>query len=154
MRRLTYGALSVSGDAISKDRFGDLVPGSSAVPFNDLAALEKALSTRDVAAFIVKPIQGKGVNLLDDIYLRGIQDLMPKVWHPVCRRRNPVGAWPHRTIPRDRTLGRRRAVFVGSKGHADRIRAMGPVGRGIRKAGALSWLLVMEHRLQWNTDCT
>ncbi len=32
----------------------------SAIPFNDLAALEKALSARDVAAFIVEPIQGKG----------------------------------------------------------------------------------------------
>jgi acetylornithine/succinyldiaminopimelate/putrescine aminotransferase len=74
----------VNGDAIFKDRFGDLVPGCSAIPFNDLAALEKALSTRDVAAFIVEPIQGKGVNLLDDIYLRGVQacaeSMAPCLW--------------------------------------------------------------------------
>jgi ornithine--oxo-acid transaminase len=75
---LTYGALSVNGDAIFKDRFGDLVPGCSAIPFNDLAALEKALSKRDVAAFIVEPIQGKGVNLPDDFYLRGVQALCRK----------------------------------------------------------------------------
>ena len=36
-----------------------------AVPFNDLAALEQALSSRQAAAFIVEPIQGKGVNLPD-----------------------------------------------------------------------------------------
>lgn len=75
---LTYGALSINGDAIFKDGFGDLVPGCSAIPFNDLAALEKALSTRDVAAFFVEPIQGKGVNLPDDLYLRGVQALCRK----------------------------------------------------------------------------
>jgi ornithine--oxo-acid transaminase len=75
---LTYGALSVNGDAIFKDGFGELLPGCSAIPFNDLAALEKALSTRDVAAFIVEPIQGKGVNLPDDLYLRGVQALCRK----------------------------------------------------------------------------
>jgi len=30
-----------------------------AVPFNDLAALERALASREVAAFIIEPIQGK-----------------------------------------------------------------------------------------------
>jgi ornithine--oxo-acid transaminase len=40
------------------------------VPFNDLAALERALASRDVAAFIVEPIQGKGVNMPSDGYLR------------------------------------------------------------------------------------
>jgi len=75
---LTCGALSVNGDAIFKEGFGDLLPGCSAIPFNDLAALEKALSTRDVAAFIVEPIQGKGVNLPDDLYLRGVLSLCRK----------------------------------------------------------------------------
>src|SRR5208283_4663657 len=41
-------------------------------------ALEKALSARDVAAFIVEPIQGKGVNIPDDLYLRGAQALCRK----------------------------------------------------------------------------
>jgi ornithine--oxo-acid transaminase len=75
---LTYGALSANGDEIFRERFGPLLPGFSAIPFNDLAALEKALSARDVAAFIVEPIQGKGVNLPDDLYLRGAQALCRK----------------------------------------------------------------------------
>lgn len=75
---LTYGALSANGDGIFKDGFGPLLPGFTCVPFNDLAALEKALSARDIAAFIVEPIQGKGVNLPDDLYLRGAQALCRK----------------------------------------------------------------------------
>ena len=75
---LTYGALSLNGDGIFREGFGPLLPGCSAIPFNDLAALEKALSGRDVAAFIVEPIQGKGVNLPDDLYLRGAQALCRK----------------------------------------------------------------------------
>jgi ornithine--oxo-acid transaminase len=75
---LTCGALSANGDEIFREGFGPLLPGFSAIPFNDLAALEKALSARDVAAFIVEPIQGKGVNLPDDLYLRGAQTLCRK----------------------------------------------------------------------------
>ncbi|MCI0600354.1 MAG: aminotransferase class III-fold pyridoxal phosphate-dependent enzyme, partial [Beijerinckiaceae bacterium] len=75
---LTYGALSANGDEIFKEGFGPLMPGFSAIPFNDLAALEQALSGRNTAAFIVEPIQGKGVNLPDDLYLRGAQALCRK----------------------------------------------------------------------------
>ncbi len=60
---LTLGALSLNGEQIFRDGFGPLLPGCEAVPFNDLAALDKALQRRDVAAFIFEPIQGKGVNL-------------------------------------------------------------------------------------------
>ncbi len=66
---LTVGALSLMGEEIFRQGFGPLVPGCNAVPFNDLDALDKALSRRDVAAFFVEPIQGKGVNLPDDNYL-------------------------------------------------------------------------------------
>jgi len=66
---LTLGALSLNGEKIFRDGFGPLLPGCHAVPFNDLAALEQALSKKDVAAFFVEPIQGKGVNLPDDDYL-------------------------------------------------------------------------------------
>ena len=67
---LTYGALSLNGDAVFRSGFEPLLPDCSAVPFNDLAALERALASRNAAAFIVEPIQGKGVNLPDDGYLR------------------------------------------------------------------------------------
>jgi len=67
---LTYGALSLNGDAVFRSGFEPLLPDCTAVPFNDLAALERALAARTAAAFIVEPIQGKGVNLPEDGYLR------------------------------------------------------------------------------------
>lgn len=75
---LSYGALSLNGDPIFREGFGALIPGCVQVPFNDLAALDEALSTREIAAFIVEPIQGKGVNIPDDLYLRGAQALCRK----------------------------------------------------------------------------
>ena len=66
---LTFGALSVNGDDEFRAGFGPLLPDCHAIPFNDLAALEASLAGRDVAAFIVEPIQGKGVNLPADDYL-------------------------------------------------------------------------------------
>src|SRR5262249_52035187 len=60
---LTCGALSLNGDAIFRKGFEPLLPDCVAIPFNDLAALEQALGSRNIAAFIVEPIQGKGVNL-------------------------------------------------------------------------------------------
>ncbi|NOS74961.1 MAG: aspartate aminotransferase family protein [Methyloglobulus sp.] len=75
---LTMGALSLNGEAIFREGFGPLLPGCSSVPFNDLAALEQTLSNKDVAAFIVEPIQGKGVNLPDDNYLPEVERLCKK----------------------------------------------------------------------------
>jgi ornithine--oxo-acid transaminase len=66
---LTMGALSVTGEKIFQDGFGPLLSHCTAVPFSDLDALDAALRHRDVAAFIVEPIQGKGVNIPDDDYL-------------------------------------------------------------------------------------
>jgi len=69
---LTMGSLSLNGETIFREGFGPLLPGCMAVPFNDLPALEEALLNHDVAAFIVEPIQGKGVNLPDDNYLQEV----------------------------------------------------------------------------------
>jgi ornithine--oxo-acid transaminase len=75
---LSCGALSLNGDAIFRDGFGALLPDCVEVPFNDLEALERALAGREIAAFIVEPIQGKGVNIPDDGYFPGVQALCRK----------------------------------------------------------------------------
>src|SRR6202034_1658283 len=50
-------------------------PGAVKVPFNDLAALEEALSGKDVAGFIVEPVQGKSCEMVADGYLKEAQRL-------------------------------------------------------------------------------
>ena len=62
----------------ASDGFGPLLPECREIPFDDLDALERALSTREIAAFIVEPIQGKGVVIPRDGYLPSALEL--------CRR--------------------------------------------------------------------
>src|SRR5436309_14473748 len=75
---LTYGALSLNGDEMFRKGFEPLLPDCVRIPFNDLTALEQALSSRRMAAFVVEPIQGKGVILPTEEYLKGAEHL--------CRR--------------------------------------------------------------------
>jgi ornithine--oxo-acid transaminase len=75
---LSYGALSLNGDDTFRRGFEPLLPDCVRIPFNNLFALEKALRPRTVAAFIVEPIQGKGVNMPDEDYLGNAAEL--------CRR--------------------------------------------------------------------
>ena len=74
---LTLGSLSVNGDAYFREGFGELLP-STAIPMNDLAALERELKKGDVACFIAEPIQGKGVYVPDDDFLPEAQRLCRK----------------------------------------------------------------------------
>ncbi len=76
---LTCGALSLMDDAFWRDGFGPLLPDTEAVPFGDLPALEAKLQHREIAAFIVEPIQSEaGIRLPPPGYLEGAQ--------AVCRR--------------------------------------------------------------------
>jgi ornithine--oxo-acid transaminase len=75
---LTLGALSVNGNEEFRERNEPLLPGCTPVPFNDLEALEMALAGEDVAAFIVEPIQGKGVFVPQGDYLPGARRLCDK----------------------------------------------------------------------------
>ena len=75
---LTYGGLSLNGDEIFRKGFGPLLSDCAEVPFDDLAALEEALASRKMAAFMVEPIQGKGVNLPSDGYLAAAAELCRK----------------------------------------------------------------------------
>jgi acetylornithine/succinyldiaminopimelate/putrescine aminotransferase len=75
---LTTGALSLNGGAEFRDGFGPLLPGCDEVPFGDVDALAVQLEKGDVAAFVIEPIQGKGVNLAPDDFWPAAQTL--------CRR--------------------------------------------------------------------
>jgi ornithine--oxo-acid transaminase len=72
---LTLGSLSLNGGVEFREGFGPLLPGCDAVGFGDLDALARELARGDVAAFIVEPIQGKGVNLPGPDYLPSAQRL-------------------------------------------------------------------------------
>lgn len=75
---VTLGPLSIVGDEFFKEGFEPLLPGCGLVPYGDLDRLEAELRRRDVAAFIVEPVQGQVVRLPPAGYLRAAQDL--------CRR--------------------------------------------------------------------
>jgi ornithine--oxo-acid transaminase len=70
---LTLGSLSLNGDEQFRAGFGPLLPGCDRVPYGDLEALRGELAREDVAAFIIEPVQGKGVNLPPEGYLAGAQ---------------------------------------------------------------------------------
>jgi len=75
---VTLGPLSLVGDEFFKEGFAPLLPHCERVPFGDLSRLEAELRARDVAAFIVEPIQGRMVTLPPAGYLQAAQAL--------CRR--------------------------------------------------------------------
>ena len=75
----TLAAISSSTDPSSFKGFGPYMPGFGLVPYNDLLALEEALKDKEVAAFMVEPIQGEaGVVIPDDGYLKAVRDLCDK----------------------------------------------------------------------------
>lgn len=66
----TIAAISASNDPSSYAGFGPHLGGIIRVPYNDVSALSKALENKNVAGFIVEPIQGEaGVNVPDEGYL-------------------------------------------------------------------------------------
>lgn len=75
---LTTGSLSVNGAEFFRERFGDLMPGTRKVPFNDLSALERELASKKAAAFILEPVQGKSCEVVHDGYLAEAQRLCRK----------------------------------------------------------------------------
>jgi ornithine--oxo-acid transaminase len=75
---LTLSTLALNGGSQFRKGFEPLMPGFDVLPMNDLAALERELRKGDVAAFIVEPIQGKGVYIPPDDYLPEAQRLCRK----------------------------------------------------------------------------
>ena len=88
---LTLSTLALNGGKEFRKGFEPLMDGFDAVPMNDLAALEKHLRHRDVAAFVVEPIQGKGVYIPDDSYLPEAQRLCRKYGALFCCDEVQVG---------------------------------------------------------------
>ncbi|WP_019890667.1 aspartate aminotransferase family protein [Streptomyces purpureus] len=72
---LTTGSLSVNGESGFRDGFAPLLP-DTAIALGDLDALERELKRGDVAAFVVEPIQGKGVHEAPPGFLRAAQELL------------------------------------------------------------------------------
>jgi ornithine--oxo-acid transaminase len=77
----TIAAISSSSDPSSYQNFGPYVPGFQQIPYNNIDALAEALQNKNVAAFMVEPIQGEaGVIVPDEGYLKAAYDL--------CKRHN------------------------------------------------------------------
>jgi ornithine--oxo-acid transaminase len=72
----TIAAISSSSDPSSYKNFGPFVPGFQQIPYNNINALAEALQNKNVAAFMVEPIQGEaGVIVPDEGYLKAAYDL-------------------------------------------------------------------------------
>jgi len=75
----SVAAISSSTDPSSYGGFGPFVPGIVKIPYNNLVALEEAFQDKNVAAFMVEPIQGEaGVVVPDAGYLTKVRELCTK----------------------------------------------------------------------------
>jgi ornithine--oxo-acid transaminase len=72
---LTVGSLSVNGSAEFRRGFDPLL-ADSGIPLGNLDALAAELRKGDVAALIVEPIQGKGVNVAPQGFLAAARKLL------------------------------------------------------------------------------
>eukprot|EP00941_MAST-03F_sp_MAST-3F-sp1_P001924 g1924.t1 len=75
----TLAAVSSSSDPESFGNYGPYLPGFELIPYNDLEALEAAVSDPTCAAFMVEPIQGEaGVVVPDDGYMSRAKEICRK----------------------------------------------------------------------------
>ncbi|MBV8490908.1 MAG: aspartate aminotransferase family protein [Candidatus Eremiobacteraeota bacterium] len=71
----TLGALAATANPAYKEGFGPLPQGFSFTPFDDVAALERAIGD-DTAALIVEPVQGEsGVHVATAAFLQRAREL-------------------------------------------------------------------------------
>ncbi|MBT8384658.1 MAG: ornithine--oxo-acid transaminase [Bacteroidia bacterium] len=67
----TITIISASNDSVATENFGPFTPGIISIRYNDIDALNEALKDKNVAAFLVEPIQGEaGVYVPDENYLK------------------------------------------------------------------------------------
>lgn len=77
----TISIVSASNDPDARKNFGPFTPGIIAVEYNNVSALEEALKNKNVAGFLIEPVQGEaGVIIPDEGYLKKCYDL--------CRKQN------------------------------------------------------------------
>ena len=75
----TTTIISFSNDADARDEFGPYTPGFINIPYNDLTALEEVLKEKNIAGFLLEPIQGEaGVFVPDQGYLKSAKELCKK----------------------------------------------------------------------------
>src|SRR4051794_787910 len=76
---LSLGSLSLMGCESFTEGFGPLMEGfETRVAFDDIEGLERELAKRDVAAFVIEPVQGKGCKSPNTDFYQRAQEL--------CRR--------------------------------------------------------------------
>lgn len=74
----TYGSLTATPQPVLQKGFDPLVPGFSAVPLNDIKALEAAFDDQTVG-FMVEPVQGEGgIYIATTEYLQAASELCKK----------------------------------------------------------------------------
>lgn len=72
----TYGAVSATAQPKYHEGFKPMVPGMRYLPFNDIEALDKAVSAERTATVIVEPVQGEGgVNTAQVEFLKQLRAL-------------------------------------------------------------------------------
>ncbi len=76
----TMGSLAATAQEKFQKSFEPIVPGFVYVPYNDIGAVERAITTR-TCAVLVEPVQGEGgVNVPSDGYMKALRD--------ICNRNN------------------------------------------------------------------
>jgi ornithine--oxo-acid transaminase len=72
----TIAVISASTEESARNGFGPYAPGFVAIPYNDVNALRDALQDKNVAGFLLEPVQGEaGVVVPDEGYLSKCYDL-------------------------------------------------------------------------------
>ncbi|WP_370897565.1 ornithine--oxo-acid transaminase [Chryseobacterium gossypii] len=77
----TTTIVSFSNDPDANNNYGPFTPGFIKIPYNDIHALEEALTkdAQNIAAFLVEPIQGEaGVYVPDEGFLKKASELCKK----------------------------------------------------------------------------
>jgi len=75
----TTTIISFSNDPDARNNFGPYTPGFIRIAYDDLSALEDVIKSKNIAAFLVEPIQGEaGVYVPSEGYLAGAKALCEK----------------------------------------------------------------------------